>query len=821
MRTLAGDLLYSIRMLQSSPGFAATAILSLALGIGLNTAIFSLTSALLLHPLPYADAERLVILWNRSPGLNITEDWFSTAQYFDVRDGHHGFEQIGIAIGANYNWTGLGEPERIGAIRVSSSLLPMLGVRPAAGRLFGHEDDEPGAAAAILSSGTWMRRFGGDIGVIGRSITLNGRSYQIVGTLPPSFSLPREVLPTLGGAEEAEILVSLPLGPDAISTRTHEDYNIVGKLKRGVALEKAQSELDTITARLRRDYPDFYPPNGGLTFSIVPLFEQVVGGIRRSLWIVAGSVCFVLLIACANVANLLLARSLGRRKEIALRAALGASHGRIVRQLMTESVLLAVIGGGLGMILAAGSLRWIRSMGQLGVPRLQEVGLNAEVGLFTFCLSLICGVAFGLAPISRVGGLNLSETLKEAGRGASEGQALWGKGSAARKLLVVSELALCVVLLSCSGLLMRSLALVRNVPPGFNPEGVLTLGLTMIGPNYGNPQRVSLSYRQLWTGLEQIAGVSAAGGVSALPLSQMFAWGPITIEGRVPPAGENFVNADERIVGGQYFEAMRIPLRRGRLFSEHDTAETQPVAIIDDFMAQQFWPNQDPVGKRIRTGGVNDKTPWMTIIGVVGRVKQYALESDSRIAIYLHHPQHPVRELNVVLRSDANPATLVPAVKGAIRQLDAGLPVYQLKSMLQRIDESVARRRFATSMLSLFAALALVLAGVGVYGLMSYLVSQGNREIGIRIALGATQRRVAGMILRQGLAVVLPGAVCGLLGALALTPVLRSLLFGVSFIDPVTLFGIPLILLVTAGIAIYLPARRAAAVDPMVSLRNE
>ena len=531
---LIPDIRYACRALTASPGVSLAAILSLAIGIGANTSIFSVVSTLLLHPLPYTDAGRLAILWNRSPGLGIMEDWFSTAQYFDIKNGHSGFAEVAIAIGNNENLTGDGEPERIGAIRMSSNLLPMLGTRPAMGRLFTAQEDAPGqAGVAMISDGTWKRRYGADANVLGRKLTLSGQPYEIVGVLPASFSLPREVLPTLGGAEDAEIVVPLPLAADAASQRGREDYNVIGKLKPGVSLASAQAEMDAITARLRRDFPAEYPPNGGLTFGIVPLQEQVVGDVRRSVLVLLGAVGCVLLIACANVASLMLSRALARRREIAMRAALGATRARIVVQLLIESVIVALAGGTLGVLLAAVGLAWMHRAGAGSVPRLAEIGLNFEVLVFTLAISVTSGILFGLAPALRVTRIDLHRQLNDNSRGSGEG-ALWARGQGLRRSLVVAELALSVMVLIGAGLLVRSFTRLIDVPPGFNPANTLTLELTMAGRKYSDAAAVIDSYRRLWQGLAALPAVTASGGVSALPLSQMFSWGPIQVEGRTP-----------------------------------------------------------------------------------------------------------------------------------------------------------------------------------------------------------------------------------------------------------------------------------------------
>jgi predicted permease len=801
------------------------ALLSLAIGIGANTAIFSVASALLLRPLPYRDADRLVILWNRSPGIGVAEDWFSTAQYFDVKTGHGGFEDVAIAIGANWNLTGDGEPERVGTLRVSSNLLPMLGVAPHIGKLFSPEDDRPGrTGVALLGHGTWMRRYGGDPSIVGRSLTLNGLPFEVIGVLPPSFDLPREVLPTLGGAEHAEVVLPLPLRADAAQIRNGEDYNLLGKLKPGVTVEHAQAEMDAITARLRREHPAVYPANGGLTFSIVPLQQQVVGDVRRSLLVLAGAVAFVLLIACANVANLLLSRALSRQREIAVRLALGATRTRIIGLLLRESLVLAAGGGALGVLLTFWLIEGIRLVGARSVPRLHEISVNTDVLLFTITISLAAGLIFGLFPALRLSQVDLQQNLKDAGRGSSDTSALWGRGRSARRVLVVAELALSVMLLVGAGLLVRSFVRLQQVPPGFNPSNVLTLELTMTGRKYADAERVLETYKQLWEHLGTLPGATAAGGVSMLPLSQMFAWGPIVLEGRPLPSGESFVNVDQRTVGGRYFDVMEIPLLRGRLFNEHDTRETPRVVVIDDHMADVLWPDEDPIGKRLRRGGMDAdaNAPWLTVVGIVGRIKQYTLdERDSRIAMYHPHTQVPSRAMNVVLRSEADPAGLSALAAAEIRRLDPDMPIYNVRTMASRVEESLARRRFAMLLLTLFAGIALVLAAVGTYGVISFLVNQGTREIGIRMALGATPAAIMGLVVWRGMGLAGLGVAIGLAGALIVTRSMHSLLFGVGPTDPLTFGSIAIVLTVAALLASWLPARRAARVDPMVSLRIE
>ena len=823
MGILLQDVRNALRALAAAPAFTLAAILSLAIGIGANTAIFSIVDGLLLRPLPYKDAERLVILWNRSPGLNITEDWFSTAQYFDIKNGHHGFEQVAIAIGGNYNLTGWGEPERVGTIRVSSSLLPMLGQQAERGRLFVADEDLPDrAATAVLSYGTWTRRFGSDPGVLGKKIMLNGVPYEIVGVLPRSFSLPREVMPTLDGAEQAEILLPLPLPANAAQNRDHEDYNILGKLKPGVSVQQAQAEMDTITARLRHDFPEVYPPNGGLTFGIVPLLEQVIGNVRRTLYLLLGAVGFVLLIACVNLANLQLSRAVARQKEVAVRTALGATRMRIVRQLLTESLSLAFAGGALGIALAFLALHWIQLLGPQSVPRVNNVGIGLGALAFTCMVSILSAILFGLAPALRVSRLDVQTVLRDTGRTSAGVSAIWGRGNNLRRWLVIAEIALCAMLLVGAGLLIRSFARVRDVDPGFNPRNVLTLELTMTGERYKDKQAVLAAYHELWQRLQSLPGVTSAGAVTSLPLSQMFAWGPITVEGRVPPPGEKFINADVRMVSGRYFRAMEIPLRQGRLFQEDDVADKPRVAIVDDYMAQQLWPNQDPIGKRLHIGGIGEtSSPWITVVGVVGRVKQYTLDSDSRIAFYLPQTQYVTRAMNVVMRSTNDPVALAGSVKQQIHDLNADLPLYNVSTMQERFDKSLARRRFIMLVLGAFAAISLGLAVIGIYGLIAYLVGQGSREVGIRLALGASPANIMKLIVRGGMTLALWGVAIGLGGALAVSRLMRSLVFGVGVTDVVTFVAVPSLLGCVALAASYVPARRASRIDPSTSLRCE
>ena len=809
------------RALRKSPGFTAAAVISLALGIGANTALFSVSAGLLLRPLPYLEPGRLAILWNRSPGLGIAEDWFSTAQYFDIREGQNAFSDVAIAIGAYATLTGRGEPERVGALRVSSNLLPMLGARPALGRFFVPEDDTPGrTGSAVLAHAAWVRRFGGDPAVIGRTLVVERRALRDRGCASPDFSLPRSVLPTLGVVENGDVFLPLPLAPAAADVRTAEDYNILARLRPGVTLQAAQAELDALTGRLRRDHPEIYPPNGGLTFSAVPLQDQVVGQVRQPLIVLSGAVTLVLLIACANVANLQLARTVAGRRETAVRVALGAGRAQLARTVLTESVALACMGGLAGVALAYAGVAWLRALAPAHLPRLDAIAVDGMVLAFTAAVCLLSGLLFGLVPLAATAHADPIDALRSGGRGAAAGS-VWGRGHAMRRGLVIGEIALAVMLVAGAGLLVRSVAALRDVDPGFTADGVLTFEMATTGRRYPDGASVARLWREIWPRLESIRGVRAAGGISALPLSDFAAWGPITIEGHTPPPGERFINADQRTVGGHYFEALRIPLRRGRFFNEHDTIDSERVVIVDEKLTERYWPGEDPVGKRLKFGDLGDDTPWERVVGVVGNVQQYGLDTDDRIAIYRPHAQRPGRVLYVTVHTAAEPSGLRAAVAGVVHALDPDLPLHRMTMMSERVERALASRRFAMTALVLFALVALVLAAVGTYGVMAYLVRQGTRELGVRLALGATPGAVARLVIGQGLSVTAAGIGLGLAGAWVMGRVLEGLLYGVTARDPLTL-GVTIVSLsVVAVLACWLPARRASAIDPMRSLRAE
>ena len=817
MQSLWKDLRYGLRLLAQRPMFTFVAVLTLALGIGANTAIFSVVNGLLLRPLPYADSDRLAIIWTHSPGANVAQDWPSPGQYSAIKNQNSVFEEIAIAQGGNANLTGDSAPERVGVVWSSSAMFSVLGLKSVLGRGFISEDDSPGKPqAAILSFGFWQRRFGGDSNVIGQPLKLDGESYTIVGVMPSDFALPKEVMPTVGAAAQAEILLSLPMSEKDLSSQGDENYNIVARLKPGASVAQAQAELDAVARGLEQQFPTQYPESRRFGMTVTPLLEQVVGDIRPALLILLGAVGCVLLIACANVANLLLARSASREKEIAIRTALGAGRWRLVRQLLTESVLLSIVGGALGLLIAVWGLDGLRWLDPGNIPRLQNVAIDGRVLAFTFTTALITGILFGLAPALRSSNVNLSETLKEGGR------SLIGSGNRRlRNLFVVAEIALSLVLLIGAGLLIRSFVHVQRVRPGFTAENVLSLRLSVVGTAYAeNPRRLSF-YQQLWERIRQLPGVESAGGVSALPLSGGIGWGSITIEGYDPASGQSSIQADGRSASVGYFETMRIPLIAGRYFSEQDSSDSLKVAIIDEHMAREYWPGADPVGRRLKRGGAGSNAPWLTVIGVVSNVKHYALDTDSRVTFYTPHQQSPSSGMYVTVRTNTDPLRVAAAISQEARAMDPNVPIYDVKTMDERLSESLARRRFAMVALGLFAGVAALLAAIGIYGVMSYTVAQRTREIGIRVALGANTGDVLRLVVSQGMKLATIGVGIGLAASFIITRVMSSLLFGVSATDPATFFAIALLLGGVALLACYIPARRATRVDPMEALRYE
>jgi len=816
METLWYDLSHGIRTLFKNPGFTAVAVLSLAIGIGANSAIFSVTNALLLRPLPYKDADRLAILWSRSPGLNVPQDWFSPGQYLDVKTQNTVFDETAISIGASFNLTGQSTPEHVDGARISSSMFALLGAKAMIGRVFLSEEDQPGRPpTVILGYGFWQRSFGGDQGVIGRTLTMNGNDYTIVGVMPAGFSLNKEVMPAVNGIQTADLLVLLPMSESARANRGNEDFNIFARLRPGVSIAQAQAEMDIIADRMKQQYPANYPPNGGLTISVVPLLQQVVGDISLALRVLFGAVGFVLLIACANVANLLLSRAAVRQKQIAIRAAVGASRVRLIRQLLTESMLLALAGGFVGVGVADLTIKALRVFGPDNIPRLNEVGIDGRAMAFTFFVALLTGVFFGLAPAMRASRVDLNEVLKEGGRSGASGRG----GHRTRKLLVVSEVALSLLLLIGAGLLIRSYQCVFNAYPGFNSHNVLSLRLSLPAVKYPKPESISPFFRRVVERLDEVPEVESVATTYSLPMSTVaLAWEPISIEGYVPNGAQELIISNVRIVSPGYFHTMGIPLRSGRYFDEHDTKGAPETVIVDEAMAERFWPNEDPIGKRLQRGGSGS---WRTVVGVISDAKQYSSEEEPPIAVYYPYEQFVARNMFLVIRTTRDPAGMTEAITKEIQAIDPEMPVFDVSTMDQRLHDSLARRRFSMFLLGMFAVIASILAAIGIYGVMAYSVIERTHEIGIRLALGAQPANVLQLVIRQALVLTSLGIAAGLAGAFALTRVMSSLLYGVSATDGFTFVMTPLLLGGVALFASYIPARRAARVDPMIALRCE
>jgi len=813
MHPLLQDFRYALRTLRKNPGITLVIVLSLAIGIGANSAVFSVVDALMLRPLPYPQPERLAAIWLHSPGIGIFRDWPSPGQYIDIQNENHSFAEMSISQPRTFTLTGLDQPQRIDGMRTSSGLLHMLGARALLGRVLLPEEDKPGKpAVAILSYNLWKRLFNSDVKIVGRSITLNGNPFTVAGVLTPDFRLNSEVMPAEGPMDKMDIFLPLPLGADAVQRRGDENFNLMAKLKPGVTVRQAQADIDIIARRIRdKDKRD---RTFGMT--VTGLLDQVVGDVRRAMLVLLGSVVLVLLSACANVANLLLTRAAGREKEVAIRTALGAGWKRLARQLMTESLLLALLGGAAGLAIAEASLYLMRAIHPGNIPRLEEISINGSVLLFTFAVSTVAGLLFGLAPAWRAVKLDLNTSLKSGGRSGQTDGGLLVSRHRLRGLLVVSELAFSLMLLIGAGLLIRSFARLQNVPPGFAVDHVLSMEVAASGAKYREEKNVLEFYKEIGERIARLPGVTAQGVVTPLPLTGGIGWGGINVEGHTPPPGQE-LQVDQRVAGADYFRAMKIPLLKGRYFDPHDTSDGQPVAIIDQQFAQRFWPHDNPIGKHL---WFDPKKP-MTIAGVVGMVRQYGLDTGSKIVVYFPHQQAAAGGVYLVARTSSNPADLANAIVHEIHAVDAGVPVYDIRTMQERLYDSLARQRFATAMLGAFAAFALLLAAVGVYGVISYLVTQSTHDIGVRVALGAQPGHILGLVVRQGMALAVVGILAGLIGSVALTRLMSSLLFGVSATDALTFGAVAVILAAVVCAATVIPARRATGVDPMVALRDE
>lgn len=805
MRGIAKDLRFSVRTLRKNPGFTLTAVLALAAGIGANTAIFSVVNAVLLRPLPFEEPARLVKIWERRERL--AKGRVSFADYNDWKGQSGAFEQLAAFQPGDYTLTGGEEPEQIQGASVSSDLFRVLRVNPELGRAFLPEEEKQGAdPTVIVSHQLWARRFGSDPRLVGRTINVDNKTYTVVGVMPDGFTFP---------GKHSELWTPLAINPKSpMAGRGMHILEVVGRLKPGVSVAQAGAEMETIARRLEQQYP---ADNTGHGVNVLSLQDDATANYRPGLLIIFCVVGFVLLIACADVANLLLARAASRRKEIALRIALGATRRRVIGQLLTESILLSVTGGAVGLLFGDWCVKLLVLLGPGNVPRIEESSLDARVLAFTLLTSLVTGIVFGLAPALHASKTDLNEVLKEGGAGGATNKS----GGRLRGALVVLEVAISLVLLIGAWLMLKSFARVQGVSPGFNAENVLTAKVTLPGSKYRGNQR-SVFLQRVLERVRANPQVISAGAVTHLPLAGNSPTFDFDIDGRPPAASGEEFKAQMRCATPDYFRALGIPLVEGRPFSSEDGGESPNVVVINDVMARRYWPDESPLGKQISLDkDAEGKPVWRRIVGVVQGVRHDGLEFEPEPQMYAPFAQFSMPTVTIVLHTKGQPLSLVEDLRREVLAVDRDQPVYDARTMGQVVSEAVAPRQFNMLLLGLFAGVALLLASVSIYGVISYTVTQRTREIGIRIALGAGAGNIVRLIVCQGLALSLAGVVIGLAAALGLTRVLSSLLFQVSTTDPFVFAGVAVLLVLIAFLASYLPARRAANIDPMEALRYE
>ncbi len=814
MHTLWQDIRYGMHMLLKSPSFTLVAVVALALGIGANTAIFSVVNAVLLRPLPYKNPERLVMMWQTNLRQGIGQDSVAAPNFLDWREQSQSFEHMAAYRGQSFNLTVGDKPEQLPGAVVSASFFQVLGVKAALGRLPQTEVDQPGGnLVAVLSHGLWQRHFGADPNLIGKPLTLNGESFTAVGIMPPGFKYPLDDTEVWALSKRAvpELPITIPGIDDPLTLRGATYLKVIARLKPGVSLTQAQAEMATVSHRLEQ-----YEDNEGVGVKIIPLQEQLVGDSRLVLLVLLGVVGFVLAVACANVANLLLARAAVRQKEIAIRHALGASRWRLARQLLTESVLLSVIGGVLGLVLAWWGIDLLMASIPEEIPRVKEVSLDPYVLGFTFAVSVLTGVLFGLAPALGASKPDLNSVLKEGGRTSTESI----RRNRVRSLLVVSEVALALVLLVGAGLMMQSFLRLSEVNPGFNPENLVTAGLWLPQFKYPEDAQQVAFYTKLLERVAQLPGVSSSAAISVLPLTGSNVSTSPRVEGRPEPDEGERSEVQLRSVSPGYFRTMGIPLLQGRDFSTRDDEDAQGVVVISEAGARRLFGSKDAaMGERLDYVGDMEIHSWSEIVGVVGDVHESGLDQEATAEVYAPYRQLPSAFMSVVTRSALDPTNLTNAIRREVQAIDKDQPILEARTMNERIAESIAARRFSMQLFAVFAGIALVLAVVGIYGVMSYTVARRTHEIGIRMALGAGRGDVLHMVVGQGMILAAVGISIGVIAAFALTRVISSMLYGVSATDPVTFVGVAMLLTIVALVACYIPARRATKVDPMVALR--
>ncbi|MET0646172.1 MAG: ABC transporter permease [Pyrinomonadaceae bacterium] len=798
------DVRYGVRTLAKQPGFTLAAVLTLALGIGANTAIFSVVNAVLLRPLPFDDPEQIMQVWATNTEEGDNDLVVSVPDFLDWQHQNRSFEQLAAYSSTSFILNGAGEPERVRGAKVSASFFPLLRVQPVAGRILTPEDDRVGGErVALVGHGLWQRRFAGDPRLIGQTVRLNDESYRVIGIMPPGFNFP---VRKVGGAD---IWVPHAFDPNASMSKRSSSYlGVLGRLKRGVTREQVQADMESITRVLAEQFPATNRTRGAY---VVPLREQLVEKARPMLLILLGAVSFVLLIACINVANLLLARASARHKEMSIRSALGATRARLIRQFLTESVLLGLLGGVAGLLLAAWGLRLLVALAPPEITHISEISLDRNVLAWTFALSVLTGLLFGLAPAIKSSRLGVAESLKENAHGATAGR----ERGRLRSLLIVGEVALSLVLLVGAGLLLKSLWRLQNVEAGFTTDNVLTMTLSLPQYRFPDVERQRAFHARVVERLQNIPGVGAAGMTTILPLSGISEASDFQVVGR--QLGKGWPSLNTRAVSPDYLRAIGIQLLKGRSLTERDDRNAPPVCLVNGWMARRVFEGEDPIGRRIKTGGVE----W-EIVGVVGDVKHRALSGEPDFEMYVPYTQYPfVSNMTYVLRTGLDPAAVVASARAAIGAVDPEQVVDNVQTMDQVLLKSIAQPRFNTFLLSLFAAVALLIASVGLYGTLSYMVAQRTHEIGVRVALGARVDDVVRLVVGQGMKLVLAGVAAGAVGAFVASRVLSGFLFEVSPTDVWTFAAAPLLLMLVALVACYAPARHAAKVDPLVALRYE
>ena len=808
------DLRFGLRMLMRQPGFTVIAVVTLALGVGANTAIFSVVKSVLLEPLPYAQPDRLVQFLFYAPSIHHEQPWIAARDVADFQAQSQSFERVGLYGYAVLDFSEGDLPEAVYGLRVSADLLPALGVQPALGRYFSPEEDQPGRNhVIILSDDVWRQRFNAAPDIIGRSVRLSQESYTVVGVMPPGFNFPLK-LATTAKLPSQQMGYWYPLGLNINKlSRAEAGYSAIARLKPGVSVEQAQAELSQIAARLSQDFPQ---TNADREVRVVSLKDQFVGDVRLTLLILLGAVGLVVLITCANIANLLLVRADGRRREMAIRQSLGAGRLRLMRQAATESLLLAVAGGAVGLIIARLSLPFLLRLSPQAIPRLIEARIDVAVIGFALAVSVLAGLLFGLAPAWRATRCNLHDTLKQTSGTSGGGRRTVGR------LLIVVEVALALILTLGASLLLNSFVRLINVDPGFRADQVMVAIILPPKSRYPDVKAKIEFYRRVIERVRELPGVESAAASDSLPYSGQSGGDQIRIEGRPPVTTlDTSLQPEMSIVTTDFMQTMGIPLSRGRLFTDHDTTGAPPVVVISEAAAEFYWPGEDALGKRLSIGLSDDHRLWRQVVGIVRSTRNAGLDQPQRPHVYLPVMQYYAPANFLLVRSALPQAALARSVRQAVAEVDKDQPVFLTASMESWVADSLARRRFGLLLLGLFGALALALAGVGVYGVVSYAAAQRTREIGLRMALGATSREVLRLVIRQGMTPALLGVIVGVSGAYALTGLLKSLLYGVSANDPLTFIFVAALLVSVALAACYLPARRATKVDPMIALRHE